>query len=126
MADIKKSVESFKNLGWVCNGEIIKDSSRSVNLAFLKRRNSNEILELVSPINEKSPVFDMLNANKNVALPYHICYEVKDIDKTVEILKSRKYVLVEKPKPAIAFQHRQVAFLLNRDSGLLELLEERK
>ena len=60
---------------------------------------------------------------RNVATPYHICYEVRDIEKTIEILKKRKYILTDNLKPAIAFGNRRVAFLLSREAGLIELLE---
>ena len=126
VADIKSSIKAFKGLGWIWDGKIIDDNSRSVKLAFLYSKNSNEMLELVSPINEKSPISHTLNSMKNVAVPYHICYKVKDIEKTISELKKRKYVLTEKIKPAVAFDNQSVAFMLNRDSGLIELLEDRK
>ena len=126
VSDIKKSIVSFRGLGWFCDGEIIEDADRSVNLAFLKRYDSSEIIELVSPTGEKSPVSGTLKNMKNVATPYHICYEVKDLDKTIEILKDRKYTLTDRARPAIAFKNRRVAFMLSRDSGLIELLEEER
>lgn len=126
VADIKKSIMGFRGLGWIWDGEIIDDSSRGVRLAFLNRYDSDEVLELVSPVNEKSPVSHTLNTMRNVPTPYHICYEVSDIEKTVEILKGRRYTLTDKPKPAVAFNDRRVAFMLSRDAGLIELLEEEK
>lgn len=126
VADIKKSILQFRGLGWKYNGEIIKDISRNVELAFLKRYDTNVVLELVASINEKSSVYNMIQTMKNVSTPYYICYEVNDIDKTIDILKTRKYILIEKTKPAVAFDNRRVAFMLNREVGLIELLEEEK
>ena len=126
VADINKSIVSLRGLGWKWDGKIIEDTSRNVYLAFLTRYDTGEMLELVSPINERSPVSHTLNMMKNVAAPYHICYEIEDIDKTINIMKGRKYTLTEKPKKAVAFGNRRVAFMLSRDSGLIELLEEEK
>lgn len=126
VADIKKSIIGFRGLGWVWDGKIIDDSFRGVKLSFLKRYDSDEVIELVSPVNEKSPVSNTLNTMKNVATPYHICYEVSNIEKIVEILKGRKYILIDKPTPAVAFNGRRVAFMFSRDAGLIELLEEEK
>lgn len=123
VADIKQSIRGFRGFGWFWDGNIIDDEARNVTLAFLNRYDSDEILELVSPMNAMSKT---LRDMKNVAAPYHICYEVKDIDKTIDILKGRKYTLTEKPAPAVAFESRRVAFMLGRDSGLIELLEEEK
>lgn len=82
------------------------------------------MLELVSPMNDKSPVTSTLEMMKNVSTPYHICYEVTNIEKAVEILKHRKFTVTSPIRPAIAFNSRRVAFLLSRNGGLVELLEE--
>lgn len=126
VADIKKSIAGYKELGWTWDEKIIDDSNRGVKLAFLRNNNTNELLELVSPISEGSPVSNTLCSMKNVSTPYHICYVVEDIEKTIEILKSRKYILTEAAKPAVAFDDRRVAFMLRSDVGLIELLEEEK
>lgn len=122
-ADIKNAIIAFRGLGWSWDEVIIDDASRGVKLAFLSRNNSDEVIELVSPVNERNPVSHTLNTMRNVSHPYHICYEVCNLENTIDILKSRSYTLIEKPKPAIAFNDRRVAFLLNRDAGLIELVE---
>lgn len=93
----------------------MKDKDRNVKLAFLKNYDSNEVLELVAPVNENSPVSHTLKTMKNVATPYHICYEVTDIEKAIEVLKGRKYIMTDMPKPAVAFEDRRVAFMLSRE-----------
>lgn len=122
-ADLMESIRGYRGLGWIWDGGIIDDNDRNVRLAFLRRGDSRNVLELVCPQNEKSPVSHTLNTMKNVATPYHICYEVNDIEKTIQILKGRGYILTDCPKPAVAFDNRRVAFMLSRDSGLIELLE---
>ena len=123
VAEIMDGIRGFRGFGWNWDGEIIEDSERNVNLAFLTRNGSDEMLELVSPLNGKSPVSSTLGAMKNVSTPYHICYEAKDIERTIEILKRRKYTITSPLKPAVAFNNRRVAFLLSRSAGLVELLE---
>lgn len=126
VADLMSSVRRYRGLGWTWDGEIIEDTDRNVKLVFLKRNDSGEMVELVCPMNEKSPVSNTLKEMKNVATPYHICYEVADIEKVIGILKGRGYILTSALKPAVAFSNRRVAFLLSREAGLIELLEERK
>jgi len=126
VADINKSVSAFRSLGWIWDGQIIDDSSRNVKLAFLKKDDSDEVIELVSSVNDKSPVSHTLEIMKNVPTPYHICYEVNDLEKVIDILKKKKFILTDKPKPAVAFDGRRVAFMLSKDAGLIELLEEEK
>ena len=124
VADLMKSIQGYRGFGWKWNGEIIEDKERSVKLAFLNRDGSDELIELVCPMTDKSPVSNTLLTMKNVATPYHICYAVKDIEKVISILKGRNYTLTSALKPAVAFSNRRVAFMLNRDAGLIELLEE--
>lgn len=124
VADLMNSIKGYGGLGWRWNGEIIEDAERNVKLAFLSRDDADELIELVCPMNDKSPVSNTLLTMKNIAAPYHICYVVKDIEKVIRILKGRNYTLTSVLKPAIAFSDRRVAFMLSRDAGLIELLEE--
>ena len=53
---------------------------------------------------------------------YHTCWEVKDITKTIEYFCTSGAVLISKPKPAVLFDNRKVAFLYT-EIGIVELLE---
>jgi len=53
---------------------------------------------------------------------YHNCYEVPDVDKTLQEIKD--YVLVKAPCPAILFDGRRVVFIYHSVLGLIELLEK--
>ena len=54
---------------------------------------------------------------------YHICYEVVDIEEAIKNLKTKKFVVVQQPVKAIAFNNRLVSFLYHRNMGLVELLQ---
>ena len=78
-------------------------------------------IELLAPVDEKSPVNRTL-ATSGVT-PYHICYETTDIESTVKELRKKQFVCVSKPVPACAIQNKRVAFLYHKDVGLIELVE---
>lgn len=126
VVDLMKSIREYQGLGWTWDGEIVEDNARSVNLAFLKHDAPGGMLELICPTSKRSPVSNILESRRNVATPYHICYEVCNIEKIIHILKRRKYTLTDALKPAVAFGNRRVAFMLSRNSGLIELLEEKR
>lgn len=126
VTDIEQSIREYGRWGWIIDGQIIDDKERDVRLAFLKNVFSDDVIELVSPINTEAPVSNTLRMMKNVSTPYHICYEVDDIEKMITILKGYRYVLTEKANPACAFSSRKVAFMLNKDVGLIELLEKER
>ncbi|MDD3944498.1 MAG: VOC family protein [Bacteroidales bacterium] len=70
--------------------EIYHDSIQNTRVAFVKR-DKFPLIELVEPIDEKSPVVNTLN--KSGVSTYHVCYEVEDIDSA--ILELRKKLFVE-------------------------------
>jgi methylmalonyl-CoA/ethylmalonyl-CoA epimerase len=118
--NINDSLSLFGNLGYKIVQDIINDKKRKVAIAFVK--NGDLLVELISPLSEESPIRNYLN--KMGHTPYHICYEVEDIQKSIGVLKKSRFFLVEKPSDAEAIENRSVAFLYHPKYGLLELLEK--
>ena len=119
--NIEASSAAYSLLGYNV-GLSVYDPNQKVNLCFLEKENS-PIIELVSPTEEGSPINNILK--KNGTTPYHTCFEVEDIENEILILKRNKFMVVVKPIEAIAFGNRRVAFLYNKDAGLIELLEKK-
>lgn len=124
--DAEKAVFAYQKLGWKKVEEIIMDQERGVSLAFMKHHDEPYLIELVSPLHEKSPVSQTLAGMKGVTTPYHICYEINDIERAVQILKKWGYIQTAALSPAIAFQGRRVTFFVTREGGLIELLESNR
>ena len=55
---------------------------------------------------------------------YHVCYEVEDLENTIENLKKNGAIVISKPKPAVLLNNRRIAFL-NTPLGIIELLERK-
>ena len=150
VADMEQALAAFRKTGWRdvtnrreqapaedaadekhsgCAGAGVRplpgvtaDEGRGVYLAFLERADTNVLIELVSPMHDRSPVSKILASSNKVASSYHICYEADDLDVAIAEMKRRGYVLTDAAKPAPAFGGRCVAFLLHRDAGLVEIL----
>lgn len=118
--DIQKTGECYKEFGYEM-GQTIFDPLQNINICFLNHP-SMPLVELLSPVDENSPVVQILN--KVGTTPYHTCYEVKDLDESIKSFRKQRYVTVAKPKEACAIGNRRVAFLYNPDMGLIELLEK--
>ena len=71
-------------------------------------------IELLAPLDENSPVNRTLEASG--VTPYHICYEVENLEKTVKTKKKEKFVKVSKPAPACAINNRRVVFLFKKEA----------
>lgn len=117
---IEDSVIFYKKMNYV-SSEIYIDKIQSVKIVLLSKENSITI-ELVEPLGEKSPVNDILK--KNGTTPYHVCYEVDDINNVIKEFKELNFIKLFNPVPAIAFQERLICYLYNRDFGLIELLNK--
>ena len=97
------------------------DSKQNVNISFLEKAGS-PLLELVEPVNEKSPIRNILN--KVGVSAYHFCYEVENLDDSITQLRQKKFMLLVKPVEAVAFKGRRICFLYHKETGLIELLEK--
>ena len=120
VSNLNESLEIFLGLGYEIVKNAVKDEKRNVELAFV--RNGHLLVELISPLDSQSPITNYLYKSGNS--PYHICYEVNDIDEKLGDLRKSRFIIVEKPAPAIAINNQQVAFLYHPKYGLLELLEK--
>lgn len=117
--NIEKAQKSFTSLGYVNEGEVIYDESRGIDILFMN--NDSYRIELVSPKSEDSVVYGTLKKLGNT--PYHICYEVEDIEKALEELRNQGYTPASEIEPAPAIEGRKVCFAFNRSIGIIELVE---
>jgi methylmalonyl-CoA/ethylmalonyl-CoA epimerase len=108
-----------KSLGWTNKSNIVFDPIQNVNIIFMGDENG-VLYELIEPVDETSPVFNLLKRRTSL---YHFCYEVKDIDAKIKKLSGNGFFLISGPVPAVAFNGRRVAFLINQDNLTIELVE---
>ena len=121
MKDFSSALIFFKNLGYIHTNPLI-DELQNVELILCTSENFPTV-ELVKPINDKSPVVNYLN--KYNEMIYHICYEVGNIENVNKLFPNTRVVCRSKPKPAILFDNRLVSFYYINDVGLVELLQKR-
>ncbi len=119
--DIDKSAAEFEVLGFKRENEVVEDKERKVKILLIKK--DNVLIELVAPLSKDSPVYTILKKNGNTS--YHICFSTGDIFKSIERLRRNKYLVLEKPNPALAFNGHLVSFLYQPQVGLIELVEKK-
>ena len=111
------SIKDFKNFNYKKKKSIIKDNNLKVQIQFLE--NGNNIIELVKPNNKNIGLLSLLK-KKNYA--YHFAYKVKNLDKTLVMLK-KKFKIIVNPVPAKAFNNKKVAFLRMKNGFIIELIQ---
>lgn len=117
--DIKATSAIYENARYKASATIY-DPIQNVNICWLTKDDC-PIIELLAPVDEASPVNKILE--KNGISPYHTCYIVENIETAISKLRKQKYVMVSKPAEAVAFKGSKVAFLFNKNVGLIELVE---
>ena len=118
--DIKKGIkEQTEQYGYRKETEIIYVENQGVNVILLKQNSSNVFLELVEPINEKSPAYNALKMGGGLD---HRCYETDDFLRTLDKFKN-KIVRSPRPSPMELFQGRKT-FFIYRNHQLIEFLEK--
>lgn len=123
VADIKAAMPGFiLSMAATWDSQIFADPNQKVKVAFLSTRPGDAQVELVEPDGEDSPVLRFLN-EKGGGL-HHACYEVRDLEQELSDFHNRGSLIVKRPKPAVAFQGRRIAWVMTPEKFLVELLEE--
>lgn len=117
---IDRAKRSFIDLGYELESDVVLDEYRGIDICFLVKDGYR--VELVSPKNKKSVVYDLQKKFGNS--PYHICYACENINESSERLKTMGYVQIDAPHEAIAIKNNKVCFLVHPYLGMIELLEE--
>ena len=118
---IEDSVKCYVDAGWSLS-EIFEEKRQNTKIAFLTKTGFPTI-ELVSPLDStKSPVDSYIKSNG--VCPYHICYNVRDIDLAVEELYEEGFKPLFMPVKSSAMDNHRICYLFHLDIGLIELVEE--
>lgn len=123
VADIAASIENFaRSVGATWDGAISEDPNQRVKVAFLTGRVQDAQIELVEPVGAGSPVREFLQKGGGL---HHVCYEVGDLEAELSSFRNRGALIAKRPKPAIAFEGRRIAWVLTAEKLLVELLERK-
>lgn len=119
VSDINRSISAFCACGLQVQNDIFFDEDRKSNICFLTGPNGT--VELISP-EETSSLFPLLRKFRNI--PYHICFEVQDIDQAIDELQEDGFFLFKRKQRAMAISDSAyVVFLKHSAIGIVELVQ---
>jgi len=123
VADIATAMPAFtRSMAAESDGKIFDDPLQKVKVAFMTTRPGDAQIELVQPVGESSPVARFLQQGGGM---HHLCYEVSDLEAELAAFRSRGAAIASRPKAAVAFGGRRIAWVITSEKFLVELLEER-
>jgi methylmalonyl-CoA/ethylmalonyl-CoA epimerase len=120
--DIEHSAKGFvHSLNATWDGKIFEDPNQKVKVTFLSTGAKQTQIELVEPNGPDAPVQKFLQ-EKGGGL-HHVCYETDDLERELAALRAQGGVIAKRPKPAVAFDGRRIAWVMTAERLLVELLE---
>ena len=120
--DIKEAALKWQQALNMKKSEIIILEEHGVKVVFLEF--SNLKIELLEPLNNKSPISKFLEKNPKGGM-HHICFEVEKIRETINSLKNKNINILGDGNPRIGAHDKPVVFIHPNDlSGTLVELEE--
>ncbi len=120
--DIQKYFDEFLSpvLGIKEMSAIYTDHNQLSKIAFVKTGNDCRI-ELIEPLNESSPVSQVLKRKKGSL--HHMCFTAGDFEQDIKRLLDNKCLMISGPKPAAAFGNRRVVFFFTPTYEVIEIVE---
>ena len=117
---IEKGTKTFLDMGYEIEQECVHDEYRGIDIVFLVKDGYR--VELVSPYTKDSVVYELRKKMGNS--PYHICYEVENLESEIERLSEQRFVVTQEPHEAVAIDGHRVCFLVHGQIGIIELVEQ--
>jgi methylmalonyl-CoA/ethylmalonyl-CoA epimerase len=118
--DLEAAVRVYESLGYAVHLRI-EDPGLGVRAAFLG--SGRPWIEIVAALDDSGGPLKGLIARGALPAPYHTCYAVDDLTAASQQLKTRGFLALGKPKPALAFGGAPILFHSHRAIGLVELVE---
>lgn len=119
---IKNCINIYRELGYK-ETEIKVEPSQNVKICFLNKIGS-PLLELIEPINDDSPVSRIVKNSGTT--PYHTCYEVENMENTIDELEELNFRLLFEPIKSETMDDGLFCYLFSSEIGLIELYQKGK
>jgi len=108
-------------LGYAIRTDVIHDPLQGAYVQFLALPGADHYLELVAP---DGPQSKLARASKRGLPLHHVCYATPAIEASLRNLAEAGAMVIQDPVPAVAFDGRRIAWLVNDEGVLLELVEQ--
>lgn len=102
----------------------IRDEYQTAIVQFLSTNISAQpYIELVTPASEDSKLTSAIA--KGIKL-HHLCFQVENIGNALTKLRENGFFTICEPVDAVAFPNRKIAWCMDMNKNLIELVEELK
>lgn len=121
--NIDETSKAFEVLGYT-RQPIFDDTIQKCFICFLKREEGEPLIELVQPYEDNKTMQKMLT--KRGVSPYHLCYEVEDVQAIYDKLSDTEgWLPMFAPVEAVAFNNRKITYFMNYEAGFIEFVNSK-
>jgi methylmalonyl-CoA/ethylmalonyl-CoA epimerase len=121
VGDLQQAIPNYKDIfGYKIVSGPFDDPIQKVSVCFLSRGEGDATIELVAPLGPNSPIDGTLKRGGGT---YHICYQVDDINAAIRHLTERGSMLLSGPVSAVAFEMKEIAWVMTEAYLLVELVQ---
>lgn len=120
--DIEKAASEYvTRFGYEIKSSVIHDPIQTAFVQFLKLKEDNSYIELVTP---DCPESKLSNAIRKGGGLNHLCYLTDNIEETTRVLADSGMFTLQQPVLAVAFPNRKISWLIGRNGSPTELVEK--
>jgi methylmalonyl-CoA/ethylmalonyl-CoA epimerase len=120
--DVARASERLvKQFGYSPDTPVLEDPQQTAIAQFLRLPGADHWTELIAPNGPDSKLRGAIDRRRGGM--HHVCYQVDDIDAACAHLHEQSMMVIAQPVPGIAFDGRRIAWLIDRDYFLVELVE---
>jgi methylmalonyl-CoA/ethylmalonyl-CoA epimerase len=117
----EKAKSLCEQFGFKIISEPVVDEYQGVKILFIQSEDGTKI-ELLEPYGQNSPVKKYLDKGGGL---YHFCFEVENLEKTLETITSNnKAFVVRPPMKAPAIENKKAAFIVTAEKDIIEFVEK--
>lgn len=120
VASIEKVKPFYISMGYEVSETVIEPVQK-VYVAYA-RKEGMPTIEMLEPIDETSPVKQILKKNGNT--PYHTCYGVDNLQDTIADMRKEGFRPLGKPVPGHGLGDALMVFMYNINFGLIQIMEK--
>ena len=121
--NIDETAQAFEVLGYT-KQPTYEDTIQKCFICFLKREEGEALIELVQPYEDNKTMQKMLT--KRGVSPYHLCYEVEDVQAIYDKLSDTEgWLPMFAPVEAVAFGNRKITYFMNYEAGFIEFVNSK-
>lgn len=111
-------IKAHQQLGYTAEGEPFYDPIQRIHGIFMKHGPMR--IELLEPASADSPVTQILKHSQKM---YHQGFTCSDIYKAIAQLEAERARVISPPAPAVAFNGKEIAFLMLPTLMIVELIQ---